>query len=97
VLDSHELNAASTVSRSPLFFMYRRLEIKSEILLFLMYEIMNHMGKAFNLCCAEAYARFTELKRLKVHPGNMTAERDAVSWHVQKECSMLVVISTYQH
>ncbi|KAL3765162.1 hypothetical protein ACHAW5_008581 [Stephanodiscus triporus] len=46
VLDSHELNAAST---------------------------------AFNLCCAEAYARFTELKRLKVHPGNMTAERDAVS------------------
>lgn len=35
--------------------------------------------KAFNLCCGEAYARFSELKRLKVHPGNMTKERDAVS------------------
>ncbi|KAL7435057.1 hypothetical protein ACHAXH_005885 [Discostella pseudostelligera] len=45
VLDSHELNAAST---------------------------------ALNLCCNEAYARFTELKRLKLHPGNMTQERDAV-------------------
>jgi len=46
ILDSQELNAAST---------------------------------AFNLCCAEAYSRFTELKRLKLHPGNMTRERDDVS------------------
>ena len=32
----------------------------------------------FNLCCAEAYAKFTEMKRLRVHPGKMTKERDAV-------------------
>ncbi len=41
--------------------------------------ILNFILKAFNLCCGEAYARFSELKRLKVHPGNMTKERDAVS------------------
>ncbi|KAL7493537.1 hypothetical protein ACHAWT_002486 [Skeletonema menzelii] len=39
---------------------------------------LNAASGAFNLCCGEAYARFSELKRLKVHPGNMTKERDAV-------------------
>ncbi|EJK48235.1 hypothetical protein THAOC_32986 [Thalassiosira oceanica] len=39
---------------------------------------MNAASGAFNLCCAEAYTRFIELKRQKVHPGNMTKERDAV-------------------
>merc|ERR1712194_705743 len=40
---------------------------------------LNAASGAFNLCCGEAYARFTELKRAKIHPGNMTKERDAVS------------------
>mmetsp|Transcript_42593 Transcript_42593/g.74646 ORF Transcript_42593/g.74646 Transcript_42593/m.74646 type:complete len:106 (-) Transcript_42593:434-751(-) len=40
---------------------------------------LNAASGAFNLCCGEAYARFTELKRIKIHPGNMTKERDAVS------------------
>ena len=35
----------------------------------------------FNLCCGEAYARFAELKRQKIHPGKMTKERDAVSYY----------------
>jgi hypothetical protein len=48
----------------------------------------SHIYKAFNLCCAEAYARFTELKRLKIHPGNMTAERDAVSLLITKSVSL---------
>mmetsp|Transcript_2100 Transcript_2100/g.4529 ORF Transcript_2100/g.4529 Transcript_2100/m.4529 type:complete len:134 (-) Transcript_2100:232-633(-) len=39
---------------------------------------LNAASGAFNLCCAEAYSRFTELKRVKIHPGNMTTERDAV-------------------
>ncbi|KAL7542007.1 hypothetical protein ACHAXR_011919, partial [Thalassiosira sp. AJA248-18] len=41
-------------------------------------EELNAASEAFNLCCSEAYARFTELKRVKIHPGNMTKERDAV-------------------
>jgi len=40
---------------------------------------MSSSFQPFNICCAEAYARFSELKRQKVHPGNMTKERDAVS------------------
>ncbi|KAL7478297.1 hypothetical protein ACHAW6_004079 [Cyclotella cf. meneghiniana] len=39
---------------------------------------LNAASGPFNLCCAEAYARFAELKRQKVHPGKMTKERDAV-------------------
>ncbi len=50
--------------------------------------LYSHIYKAFNLCCVEAYARFTELKRLKIHPGNMTAERDAVSLLMTKSVSL---------
>mmetsp|Transcript_9764 Transcript_9764/g.20654 ORF Transcript_9764/g.20654 Transcript_9764/m.20654 type:complete len:136 (+) Transcript_9764:172-579(+) len=39
---------------------------------------LNAASGPFNLCCSQAYARFTELKRLKLHPGNMTKERDDV-------------------
>merc|ERR1712129_309342 len=39
---------------------------------------LNAASGAFNVCCGEAYARFTELKRIKIHPGNMTKERDDV-------------------
>ncbi|KAL3782255.1 hypothetical protein ACHAWO_010591 [Cyclotella atomus] len=39
---------------------------------------LNAASTPFNLCCAEAYAKFTDMKRLKVHPGKMTKERDAV-------------------
>lgn len=39
---------------------------------------LNAASTAFNMCCADSYARFAELKRQKVHPGNMTKERDAV-------------------
>eukprot|EP00970_Alexandrium_tamarense_P000188 scaffold24_cov186-Alexandrium_tamarense.AAC.43 len=35
-------------------------------------------NKAFNVCCAEAYAKFADLKRQRIHPGKMTKERDAV-------------------
>mmetsp|Transcript_7149 Transcript_7149/g.14262 ORF Transcript_7149/g.14262 Transcript_7149/m.14262 type:complete len:82 (-) Transcript_7149:27-272(-) len=39
---------------------------------------LNASSGPFNLCCGEAYARFSELKRQKVHPAKMTKERDAV-------------------
>ncbi|KAL7523093.1 hypothetical protein ACHAWF_000366 [Thalassiosira exigua] len=41
-------------------------------------EDLNAASGPFNLCCAQAYGRFTELKRIKLHPGHMTKERDAV-------------------
>mmetsp|Transcript_3252 Transcript_3252/g.7147 ORF Transcript_3252/g.7147 Transcript_3252/m.7147 type:complete len:132 (-) Transcript_3252:186-581(-) len=39
---------------------------------------LNAASGAFNVCCAEAYAKFADLKRQRIHPGKMTKERDAV-------------------
>ena len=94
LLDSQELNAASGVSLTMSFqcvlstrcviMMHECIKIFfcacwKPIICSLTNIIPNYSLKAFNLCCGEAYARFSELKRLKVHPGNMTKERDAVS------------------